>query len=72
MPYIGHGAEAKMGIETLAFAGLVFGLMVSPIHLCLALSASYFKAPLVQIILKVLPAALSVAAAGWGMAWLVH
>lgn len=72
IPYIGHGAEAKMGIETLAFAGLVFGLMVSPIHLCLALSASYFKAPLVQIILKVLPAALCVAAAGWLMAWLIH
>ena len=72
MPYIGYGAETKMGVETLAFAGLVFGLAVSPIHLCLALSASYFKTPLVAIILKVLPAALCVAAAGWVLVWLVR
>ena len=72
MAYIGHGEETKLGIETLAFAGLVFGLAVSPIHLCLALSASYFQAPLARIILKILPAALCVAAAGWAMALLVR
>ena len=72
MPYIGHGPEAKMGVETLAFAGLVFGLAISPIHLCLALSASYFKTPLVGIILRVLPAALCVAAAGWAIVLLVR
>jgi|GEM_PF-6986200 len=54
----------------LAFAGLVFGLAVSPIHLCLALSVSYFNAPLLRIVLKVLPAALCVAAAGFAMALL--
>jgi len=72
MSYIGHGTEAKMGVETLAFAGVVFGLSISPIHLCLALSASYFKVSLLQIILKVLPAALCVAAAGWVLVWLVR
>ena len=61
-----------MGVETLAFAGLVFGLAISPIHLCLALSASYFKTSLVKIIVMVLPAALCVAAAGWAMALLVR
>lgn len=70
--YIGHGANAKLGLETLAFAGLVFGLMVSPIHLCLALSASYFRASLPRIILKVLLPALCVAAAGFAMALLVR
>jgi len=70
--YTGHGSEVNLGIETLAFAGLLFGLMVSPIHLCLALSASYFEAPLLRIILKVLPVALCVAAAGFAMALLVR
>lgn len=72
MSYFGTGGDAQMGTETLAFAGLVVGLALSPIHLCLALSASYFKTPLLQIILKVLPAALCVAAAGWMVVWLAH
>ena len=57
----------ELGVETLAFAGVVFGLAISPIHLCLALSASYFNTSLMRIILKVLPAALCVVAAG--LAW---
>jgi len=72
LPYVGHGAAADMGIETLAFAGLMVGLTISPIHLCLALSASYFEAPLTRIILKVLPAALCIAAAGFAMAMLTR
>ncbi len=72
LPYVGHGAGADMGTETLAFAGLVVGLTISPIHLCLALSASYFEAPLTRIILKVLPAALCIAAAGFAMALLTR
>jgi integral membrane protein (TIGR00529 family) len=72
MTYFGTGSDAQMGTETLAFAGVVFGLMISPIHLCLALSASYFQTPLVQIIVKVLPGALCVAGAGWAVLWLVR
>jgi integral membrane protein (TIGR00529 family) len=72
MTYIETGDGLNLGIETLAFAGLVFGLAISPIHLCLALSASYFEAPLSRIILKVLPAALCVAAAGFTMALLLR
>lgn len=70
MPFIRQGDHTLLGVETLAFAGVVFGLAISPIHLCLALSASYFKTPLGQIILKILPAALCIAAAGLGMALL--
>jgi integral membrane protein (TIGR00529 family) len=70
MPYIRTADGLNLGIETLAFAGLIFGLSISPIHLCLALSASYFEAPLLRIILKVLPAALCVAAAGFAIALL--
>ncbi|HSW01576.1 MAG TPA: DUF401 family protein [Sedimentisphaerales bacterium] len=70
MPFIQTGGQTLLGVETLAFAGVVFGLAISPIHLCLALSASYFNAPLMRIILKVLPPALCVAAAGLAMALL--
>jgi len=62
--YIGTGPDANMGTETLAFAGLLFGLAVTPIHLCLTLSAAYFETPLPRIIMKVLPPAATVAAAG--------
>jgi uncharacterized protein len=64
MPFIRTDDGLLLGVETLAFAGVVFGLAISPIHLCLALSASYFNAPLTRIILKVLPPALCTAAAG--------
>ncbi|HON92425.1 MAG TPA: DUF401 family protein [Sedimentisphaerales bacterium] len=64
MPFIQTGGQMLLGVETLAFAGVVFGLAISPIHLCLALSASYFNAPLMRIIWRVLPPALCVAAAG--------
>ena len=70
LPFIGTGDSMHLGVETLAFAGVVFGLAISPIHLCLSLSASYFDAPLILIILRVLPAALCVVAAGIAMALL--
>ncbi|HPY49000.1 MAG TPA: DUF401 family protein, partial [Sedimentisphaerales bacterium] len=67
--YITQGGQTNLGLETLAFAGLQFGLSISPIHLCLALSASYFNTPLARIILRVLPPALCIAAAGFLMAF---
>jgi hypothetical protein len=72
MPFIGTGEHLSLGLETLAFAGVVFGLAVSPIHLCLALSASYFNTPLLRIIWKVLPPALCVAGAGFALAILAQ
>lgn len=70
MAYIVRDGQTNLGLETLAFAGLQFGLAISPIHLCLALSASYFQTSLLRIILKVFPAALCVAAAGLAIALL--
>jgi integral membrane protein (TIGR00529 family) len=70
MPFIRTEQGVLLNVETLAFAGVVFGLAISPIHLCLALSSSYFNAPLMRIVLKVLPPALCVAAAGIAMALL--
>jgi integral membrane protein (TIGR00529 family) len=68
VPFIGTGQQARVELQTLAFAGIVCALLITPVHLCLALSASYFKASLAKIILKVLGPALFVAAAGVLMA----
>ncbi|MBN1505782.1 MAG: DUF401 family protein [Sedimentisphaerales bacterium] len=72
MPLIGTGEHLSLGLETLAFAGVVFGLAVSPIHLCLALSASYFNTPLLRIVWRVLPPALCVVGAGFALALLAR
>jgi uncharacterized protein len=69
--YISHGDHAHLGVETLAFAAIVFGLAISPIHLCVALSGGYFETPLVKVILKSLPPALCVAGAGFALAILL-
>ncbi len=66
--FIGRGGETKMGLEVLAFSGLIVGLSLTPIHLCLSLSASYFETSLIRIILKLLPSAAAVAGAGLLMA----
>jgi integral membrane protein (TIGR00529 family) len=68
MPFIGTGQQAKLGLETLAFSGLICGLFITPVHLCLALSASYFEAPLTRIVIKLIGPLLLVAVAGVLMA----
>jgi integral membrane protein (TIGR00529 family) len=67
--FIGTGAEAKVGLETLAFSGLLFGLWITPIHLCLPLSASYFQTSLLKIISKMVLPAVCVGLAGVLMAF---
>ena len=64
MPFIGTGQETKVELETLAFSGLLCGLFLTPVHLCLTLSASYFESPLMKIVLKLLGPVVFVAAAG--------
>jgi hypothetical protein len=66
--YIGSGQHAKIALETLAFAGLMCGLLLTPVHLCLALSASYFETPLMRIVVRLLAPTACVAAAGFMMA----
>ncbi|MHC4432407.1 MAG: DUF401 family protein [Planctomycetota bacterium] len=68
VPLIGTGPNAKVGLETLAFSGLVCGFLITPVHLCLTLSASYFATPLTKIILRLLGPIAFVAAAGILMA----
>ncbi|MHC4483259.1 MAG: DUF401 family protein, partial [Planctomycetota bacterium] len=66
--FIGVGSEAKMGLEVLAFSGLLFGLWLTPVHLCITLSASYFQTSLLKIIMKLLLPAVGVAITGVLMA----
>ena len=69
--YIGAGATVHMGLEVLAFAGVICGLFVTPVHLCLALSASYFEVSLWRVLRLVLAPSLAVAAAAFAMALLL-
>jgi len=62
--FIGTGSEAKMGLESLAFSGMIFGLWLTPVHLCLTLSAGFFQTSLLKIISKLLLPSSAVAVAG--------
>jgi hypothetical protein len=68
LPFVGTGEHAKIGLEVLAFSGLICGLFATPVHLCLALSASYFGAGLWAIVRQILWPIGFVAAAGVLMA----
>ncbi len=62
--FIGVGSEVNMGLETLAFSGVLFGLWLTPVHLCISLSASYFETSLLKIIAKLLLPTAGVAITG--------
>jgi len=68
IPFMHIGGELKLGLEVLAFSGLICGLLTSPVHLCMPLSASYFETPLSKIIVRVIGPAIFVAGAGVLMA----
>ncbi len=68
LPWIGTGQEAKIALETLAFSGLICGLLLTPVHLCLALSGTYFESSLTKIIPRLLIPTAFVAGAGVFMA----
>lgn len=68
MPFIGTGQDARVELETLAFSGLICGLLLTPVHLCVALSASYFETPLTRILVKLVGPVIFVAGAGVLMA----
>ena len=68
--FIGTGNQAQMGLQTLAFSGLLCGLCLTPVHLCLSMSAGYFRAPLSMIIVRLLLPTAFIAAAGITAAFL--
>jgi len=53
--FTGTGGETRMPLVTLGFAGLMCGLFISPVHLCLPLSAAYFRTALPRIIARLIP-----------------
>ncbi len=70
--YMGEGADAHLGYEVLGFGGVICGLLVTPVHLCLALSGGYFEVPLGRVLREILPPTLAVAAAAFAAALLLH
>jgi hypothetical protein len=64
LAFMRTGPDVKMGLETLAFSGVLFGLWLTPVHLCLPLSASYFQTSLLKIIWKLVLPTAAVAVAG--------
>ena len=68
IPFMHTADELKLGLEVLAFSGLICGLLTSPVHLCMPLSASYFETPLSKIIVRIIGPAFFVAGAGVLMA----
>ena len=54
----------------LAFSGLICGLFITPVHLCVSLSATYFDAPLHKILLHLLGPVIFIAIGGIMMAFL--
>ena len=68
LPWIGTGEQAKIGLETLAFSGVICGLLLTPVHLCLALSCTYFESSFAKIVPRLLIPVAFVAGAGILMA----
>ena len=68
VPLIGTGETAKIGLETLAFSGVICGLMLTPVHLCLALSCTYFETSFSKIVPRLLIPVAFIAGAGILMA----
>jgi len=64
LPFMITNGQVHIGLQTLAFSGLLCGLNLTPVHLCLSLSASYFEAPLGKIILLLIGPICFIAAAG--------
>lgn len=67
-PFMFVGDELRMGLEVLAFSGLMCGLLLTPVHLCVPLSASYFETSVSKIVVRVIGPLMFVAAAGVLMA----
>ncbi len=53
---INIGGEASLANISLAFASGFIGVLLSPVHLCLVLTRQYFKADLLGIYRKIVPA----------------
>jgi integral membrane protein (TIGR00529 family) len=64
LPFMQAGGQLHLGYQVLAFAGLMCGMYMTPVHLCLAMSAGYFQTTLGRIVVMLLSPSLFVTAAG--------
>jgi len=64
LPFMSPGGNLHLGYQTLAFSGLLCGMYITPVHLCLSMSAGYFQTSLGRIITMLIAPMLCVAAAG--------
>lgn len=55
VPLIVEGATVHYGRMAFAYAGGLFGVLLSPVHLCLVLSREYFKADFGRVYHRLLP-----------------
>ncbi len=58
VPYITSGLGVNRYALLLAYVSGIIGIILSPVHLCLILSAEYFKANLTKVYKYILPPAL--------------
>ncbi len=62
VPYIASGLDVNGYALLLAYVSGMMGVLLSPLHLCLILSAEYFKANLAKVYKYILPLAIVVEA----------
>ena len=60
VPYIASDSGINGPILLLAYASGLTGVLLSPLHLCLILSAEYFKATLAKVYMYILPPSLAI------------
>ncbi len=62
IPYIASDVGVNSYALLLAYVSGMMGLLLSPLHLCLILSAEYFKASLARMYKYILPPAIVIEA----------
>jgi hypothetical protein len=62
VPFLTLGSELNSYALLLAYTSGMVGILLSPVHLCLILSAEYFKASLAKVYRYILPPLLAMEA----------
>ena len=68
---VAPGGEVIYPMVALAFCGGLMGIFLSPIHICLTLTRTYFDVPFSKLLARLVPMALVVSAVAFAVAlWL--
>jgi len=71
-PLIAQGSTVNGLLLAVAYTGGFLGVMMSPVHLCLALTLEYYGARQGKVMVLVAAATATAAAAGVGLAYALH